>query len=209
MRGRFQAFAVSASGVRRLIGESPQIHWRSTSPPGPTQTAVVALDALTSRLAEAGWSVAGCGEEQWFGLVLSRPAAAGDGTPRSGEDDRDDAPSVRNEPQLDFGPARRTPLSARPGAPSDRTRARPTHRCRIPSQPARRIPKTNNNAPRPAPAATASGRLRDSGRWRSSDLPHRLPLPLRRDRRSADSRRALPRNRQLAPRTLAYDGVPI
>ena len=103
VRGRFQAFAVSPSGVRRLIGESPQIHWRSTSPPGPTQTAVEALEALTSELAEAGWSVASRGEEKWFGLVLSRPVAAGDGRTRSGnaEDDRDGAPSVRNEPQLD------------------------------------------------------------------------------------------------------------
>jgi hypothetical protein len=103
VRGRFQAFAVAPSGVRRLIGESPQIHWRSTSPPGPTQTAVEALEALTSRLAEAGWSVASRSEERWFGLVLSRPVADGDGSLRSGdaEDDRDVAAGVRNEPQLD------------------------------------------------------------------------------------------------------------
>jgi hypothetical protein len=80
-----------------------QIHWRSTAPPGPTQIAVEALEALTSRLAEAGWSVASRNEERWFGLVLSRPVAAGDGRPRSAdaEDDRDRAPGVRNEPRLD------------------------------------------------------------------------------------------------------------
>jgi hypothetical protein len=101
VRGRFQAFAVSPSGVNRLIGESPQIRWHSTSPPGPTQTAVAALEALMSRLAEAGWIVASRSDERWFGLVLSRPVATVGPRSRDAEADRDHAPGVRTEPQLD------------------------------------------------------------------------------------------------------------
>jgi hypothetical protein len=102
VRGRFQAIAVSPSARRRVIDESAQIRWRSTSPPAPIRTAVEALEALTSRLAEAGWSVGSRSEERWFGLVLSRPVAAGAETPvtSDADDELDEAPRLGNEPQL-------------------------------------------------------------------------------------------------------------
>lgn len=75
VRGRFLAYATSPEGSR-LIAESPAIHWRSATPPGPTEPAVKALDELTARLADAGFEVSDRGGEAWFRLVLSRPATA-------------------------------------------------------------------------------------------------------------------------------------
>ena len=73
--GRFQAYA-GATPERKLIAESPTIRWRSSLPPEPTEAAVAALDALTDRLGEAGWQAQEGQADPWFGLRLSRPAAA-------------------------------------------------------------------------------------------------------------------------------------
>jgi hypothetical protein len=72
VKGRFQAYARSTAELPRLIAESPAIRWRSSSPPGPTEAAVEALETLTSRLAEAGWVVVDRSGGTWFGMVLSR-----------------------------------------------------------------------------------------------------------------------------------------
>ncbi|HST16977.1 MAG TPA: hypothetical protein VLK36_04865 [Gaiellaceae bacterium] len=73
VKGRFLAYAASGP---EPVGESPAIRWRSSSPPGPTEEAVAALDALTAQLSEAGWKVEERDGDPWFGLRLSRPAAA-------------------------------------------------------------------------------------------------------------------------------------
>jgi hypothetical protein len=75
VKGRFQAYA-GAAPERELIAESPAIRWRSSTPPEPTEAAVAALDALTNRLSEAGWQPQQGQVDPWFGLRLSRPAAA-------------------------------------------------------------------------------------------------------------------------------------
>jgi len=74
VKGRFQAYTSPASRAPVLIAESPPIRWRSADPPGPTETAVHALEVLTSRLAEEGWVVAERTGETWFGLLLTRPS---------------------------------------------------------------------------------------------------------------------------------------
>lgn len=74
--GRFQALTHTSEGMR-LIGESPTVAWRSTTPPGPTEAAVAALDVLTATLADAGWQVTKRDEEMWSGLTLSRPVPVG------------------------------------------------------------------------------------------------------------------------------------
>ena len=78
VKGRFQAYTRPASLAPELIEESPAIRWRSSSPPGPIEPAVAALDVLTHRLEETGWVVTGRSEETWFSLVLSRPATEGE-----------------------------------------------------------------------------------------------------------------------------------
>ena len=86
VRGRFQAYTRPPSLAPELIDESPTIRWRSSSPPGPVEPAVAALEVLTRRLEESGWVVAGQSEETWYGLVLARPSTDADHT--SGFDDR-------------------------------------------------------------------------------------------------------------------------
>jgi hypothetical protein len=71
--GRFQAVGASSSELPRLIAQSPQIRWRSSTPPGPTEAAVAALESLKNSLFDAGWTVAATDEESWFGLALARP----------------------------------------------------------------------------------------------------------------------------------------
>lgn len=73
VKGRFQAFAGSTP-ARVLIAESPDIRWRSSTPPEPTEAATAALDALTAQLSEAGWQVDDRDGGPWFGVRLSRPA---------------------------------------------------------------------------------------------------------------------------------------
>jgi hypothetical protein len=75
VKGRFQAYTSPASRAPVLIAESPAIRWRSSDPPGPTETAVHALEELTSRLAEEGWVVAERTGNTWYGLLLTRPSS--------------------------------------------------------------------------------------------------------------------------------------
>jgi hypothetical protein len=75
VKGRFLAYAGSGP-AREPVGESPEIKWRSSKPPEPTEAAVAALDALTGELVDAGWQLEQGDAEPWFGLRLSRPAAA-------------------------------------------------------------------------------------------------------------------------------------
>jgi len=72
VKGRFQAYTSPASRAPVLIAESPAIRWRSSDPPGPIETAVHALEELTSRLAEEGWVVAERTGNTWYGLLLTR-----------------------------------------------------------------------------------------------------------------------------------------
>lgn len=75
VKGRFLALTRTAEG-ERLIGESPALPWRSATPPGPTEAAVAALDALTAQLVAAGWEVEARDEETWPPeLIFSRPRA--------------------------------------------------------------------------------------------------------------------------------------
>jgi hypothetical protein len=94
-KGRFQAYTSPSS---QLIAESPEIRWRSSARPGPSEAVVKALDALTQQLIDAGWEVTSQREEAWFGLVLSRPVVAEhDGTlPERG---RTLPPLVASEPR--------------------------------------------------------------------------------------------------------------
>jgi hypothetical protein len=75
--GRFQAVGASSSELPRLIAQSPQIRWRSSTPPGPTEAAVAAFESLKASLLDAGWTVAATDEESWFGLALARPISVG------------------------------------------------------------------------------------------------------------------------------------
>jgi hypothetical protein len=75
--GRFQAVGADSSELPRLIAQSRPIRWRSSTPPGPTESAVAALESLKARLFDAGWTVAATDEESWFGLALARPISIG------------------------------------------------------------------------------------------------------------------------------------
>src|SRR4051794_281196 len=76
VKGRFVALLESEVRPAEVVGESPPIRWRGSGEPEPTESAVQALDALTERLVDAGWTLREPREDAWFGLVLSRPAAA-------------------------------------------------------------------------------------------------------------------------------------
>jgi hypothetical protein len=97
VKGRFQAYTSAPSLAPELVDESPAIRWRSSLPPGPSEQAVAALEALTRRLAEAGWVVTGRSEETWYALMLSRPATDDERPPPL--DDRPE-PVVQREPAL-------------------------------------------------------------------------------------------------------------
>jgi hypothetical protein len=74
VKGRFQAYATSASRPPVLIGESPAFRSRSGQPPAPTDAAVAALAVLTDRLEQAGWIDQGGDNGTWFALVLRHHA---------------------------------------------------------------------------------------------------------------------------------------
>jgi hypothetical protein len=87
VKGRFQAYASSASRPPVLIGESPAFRSHSNGPPGPTEEAVAALGALTDRLERAGWVDRGDDSGSWYGLVLRRPALQPAPSPARDSDD--------------------------------------------------------------------------------------------------------------------------
>jgi hypothetical protein len=95
VKGRFQAYARSTAGVPRLVAESPAIRWRSSSPPGPIEAAVDALEVLTRALADAGWVVVDRSGETWFGMVLARADSAAE---RSIDAEERHEPPARHEP---------------------------------------------------------------------------------------------------------------
>jgi hypothetical protein len=71
--GRFQAWTKPKSGPPQLVGESPSIRWRRSSPPGQGGAAVAALESLIERLTDQGWAVAARPAEAWYGHVLGAP----------------------------------------------------------------------------------------------------------------------------------------
>jgi hypothetical protein len=81
VKGRFQAYATSASRPPVLIAESPAFRSRSGKPPGPTEEAIAALTELTDRLEQAGWVDEGRDNGTWFGLVLGRPTVGIESSP--------------------------------------------------------------------------------------------------------------------------------
>jgi hypothetical protein len=95
VKGRFQAYASSASRPAVLIGESPGFRSRSSGPPARTDEAVAALTALTDRLEEAGWVDRHDDNGTWFGLVFRRPAT--DRTPSSARADAAVVVQLRRE----------------------------------------------------------------------------------------------------------------
>lgn len=106
VKGRFLAFASTAEGAR-LIGESPAIAWRSGAPPGPTEAAVAALDALTAQLVAGGWEVAARDAETWCELILSRPRAdAGAPTGEAPSTDETPVPTLLEQLQSELAVAR-------------------------------------------------------------------------------------------------------
>jgi hypothetical protein len=74
VKGRFQAYASSASRPPVLIAESPAFRSRSGGSPAPTEEATAALTALTDRLEQAGWADQGDDNGTWYGVVLRRAA---------------------------------------------------------------------------------------------------------------------------------------
>jgi len=94
-KGRFQAYTSPSS---QLIAQSPEIRWRSSARPGPSEAVVKALDALMQQLIDAGWEVTSQREEAWFGLVLSRPVTA-EHERSLPERDRTLPPRVAGEPR--------------------------------------------------------------------------------------------------------------
>ena len=75
VKGRFEARIRSASGSPLLVAESAPVRCRGDGPPEATEAAVRALNALTERLVEGGWTAAESPPEEWFQLVFTRPAS--------------------------------------------------------------------------------------------------------------------------------------
>jgi hypothetical protein len=100
--GRFQAVTGDSSSPQ-VIAQSPQIRWRSSSPPGPTEAAAQAVESLKSSLLEAGWTVANRDDESWFGCAFSRPTFDRNvAEPVSFADSGNDRDSnVHGEPRID------------------------------------------------------------------------------------------------------------
>jgi hypothetical protein len=75
MTGRFHAWTKPSSGVPELVGESPTVRWRHSSPPDQSADAVAALETLIDRLVDQGWTVAQRRDEAWYGYMLWQPSA--------------------------------------------------------------------------------------------------------------------------------------
>jgi len=97
VKGRFVALAESELRAPEVVAESPPIRWRGSDPPDPIDAATMALDALTERLVDSGWTVGEHGGDPWFERVLTRTATVHVvDDPDAGAADHAPAPELRD-----------------------------------------------------------------------------------------------------------------